>query len=1717
MLPLFRSWPSVFSRTKAGVSPVRVGVAIVSLVVLGLGGWLLGHQLGVQANPSVNGVCDGVDRCLEPTEVSTFVGRAIEPDPDQAVGSHEWDFTGTGSFSTEVKCTGSACTQPCNDGDISGSHNDCSITDFSYSDPAFFASTNERKLDVGLRGVDTEGAAGVAQTREVGVAIAYVGPDRGSSALGVSGLSAGGFTVGWRDVTDVPGSAYTLHVDNLDDSTSDLISVTNDKAIGETYSVAYVAEPLTNYLVWAVVYYPTPNGSIVRQNLPPSDSIMGVPVSTPANAAPTLAIARIPGNVPPAATPPHYLLLRQAGNVLTLNITASDADGDQLAELRIDGLTALSGASFTGFSTPTAGPVTRTMTWNMGSPLPASGDYSVTVVARDVVGGTTSQSLVIRLNSNPDAPASLQVNTNDASAGLASGDPTPVAQVVDDNLADQNLKFTYRHNDPDGDAATMYHLLVDTDSGFGSPIIWDSGNQNLAVNSGSRSGNITYVGPRLSYATDYWWRVQGGDTNGNLSDWGKGRFKMRPTNYTPDLGLVNATYSVDVGNTLTVNLTATDQDIVDGLPQTLTFFAQGGLPSSRMGLNPNTGVFTFIPNSSDLTASPYTITFCVRDSYAPPAQDCGTPTTITVNLNLAPPTGLNVNFTSPVAGTANWTHSAVGEDGFQLDATAPVSSPNLAEVAANITNASLAFNRCDSTSTVSFQVRAFVDPGGPRQFSAAATASVLLPGFAAPTGLSVSAIGNTSARISWTPGTTGQSGYAVYSGIVRQTPDADAGATSYDVIGLTPGNNYTFTVRPFVSIASCSPSQVLGGSASINWTQPNPGVTITPATTAFGNVAVGTNSATQNIQVRNSGSVALTLTASLIGADAGQFTLINTPPASLAVGATWNAQVEFRPTAYGAKTAQLQVAAVAFGLNVTSNLTGTGVPVTPVITAANWVVNEPSRYNAAWTWGPGNPDDFSLQLPSGTEQLRVADGSLRSQNNQLLTQCYTVTSTPNSLNVLAYAGGVFSTPATADLGLRPGWEAMGSPTFSWLSNTSARLSWSDPAPIRSSYEIRVWNGATPVLSVTSTDDVTSMDLTGLVAGTNYTVTVRPFRGSVDLPGCSASTVVYGSRLSLSYRQPVINLEVHIQGTPVGDVALTELDGGGVWIGDDLTFPLRIHNSGDAMTITGSSYSVAGGNIVTGGILSSVWPSPFGAGADWNTNVQFQAVAITSDEVVVNVQLAAGLYGQVLDFPVRVVPLLDGPGVSREIFATQAVHNGDFGTAADAQLNANDFCQSDSRANPSKRYKALLWFSNNPTPGVVAAGTLYRNSAGQFVFGTRPGDTTLPYTAHRSIADPGQSVWTGRGIGMPAYNCTDWTSFTGWGASGGTNDLARWSLAYPGQSNCQTVSKPVYCVEVPATPGEQIVVTAASHQGNLAIATDLGGSTWYERANDFCQKDVRTSDNWEWRALLWGGTIPTTLQQTVIQAGHTYYNQNDAALFTAASDNDVPTNLSAAVGSGNVYTGNSYGTCYGTNTWTSNQSTNSGGSGNANATDPTWFNTGSGITCVAGAQLYCVQQPVPAKRIRVTSGSIPGNGGFGANAALPGSTWWEKANSICSTDGTWKALIWGDASLPPVAQNGNITHANTLYVTEDGHRLFTADSDNYVPATLSWPVQTSISHSMATGYNNATNDCGGAGGPWTVGLSTASQVRGLSNQISTAWLVNGTNSCGVASYLYCVEQ
>jgi len=95
---------------------------------------------------------------------------------------------------------------------------------------------------------------------------------------------------------------------------------------------------------------------------------------------------------------------------------------------------------------------------------------------------------------------------------------------------------------------------------------------------------------------------------------------------------------------------------------------------------------------------------------------------------------------------------------------------------------------------------------------------------------------------------------------------------------------------------------------------------LTPASLAFGNVAVSSTSSAQSITVSNTGNTALNITGV---AASGQFSATHNCPASLAAGATCTANVTFAPTSMGAQSGNLTV--TTNGGTYASSLSGTGL------------------------------------------------------------------------------------------------------------------------------------------------------------------------------------------------------------------------------------------------------------------------------------------------------------------------------------------------------------------------------------------------------------------------------------------------------------------------------------------------------------------------------------------------------------------------------------------------------------------------------------------------------------------------------------------------------------------------------------------------------------------------------------------------------------------------
>ncbi len=102
------------------------------------------------------------------------------------------------------------------------------------------------------------------------------------------------------------------------------------------------------------------------------------------------------------------------------------------------------------------------------------------------------------------------------------------------------------------------------------------------------------------------------------------------------------------------------------------------------------------------------------------------------------------------------------------------------------------------------------------------------------------------------------------------------------------------------------------------------GATLSPSSLTFAAEPVGTSSSSQNVTLKNTGTV--TLTISSIAAS-GDFPQTHTCGALLAVGASCTISVTFKPTASGTRTGTLSVSDNAVPSTQTVSLTGGGAPV----------------------------------------------------------------------------------------------------------------------------------------------------------------------------------------------------------------------------------------------------------------------------------------------------------------------------------------------------------------------------------------------------------------------------------------------------------------------------------------------------------------------------------------------------------------------------------------------------------------------------------------------------------------------------------------------------------------------------------------------------------------------------------------------------------------------
>ncbi len=170
----------------------------------------------------------------------------------------------------------------------------------------------------------------------------------------------------------------------------------------------------------------------------------------------------------------------------------------------------------------------------------------------------------------------------------------------------------------------------------------------------------------------------------------------------------------------------------------------------------------------------------------------------------------------------------------------------------------------------------------------------------------------------------GSTNGTTYTTLVPSTGYTFNPATGNTVsFSLPAGTNEQYLQLSFTGNSGWSAAQVSefeifsgggsgGGSATL---------TATPTTLSFGNQAVGSTSAAQSVTVKNTGTVAATVSS--ISA-AAPFAQTNTCGTSVAAGATCTVSVTFKPTANGAASTNLTIVSNASDPTLTVGLSGTG-------------------------------------------------------------------------------------------------------------------------------------------------------------------------------------------------------------------------------------------------------------------------------------------------------------------------------------------------------------------------------------------------------------------------------------------------------------------------------------------------------------------------------------------------------------------------------------------------------------------------------------------------------------------------------------------------------------------------------------------------------------------------------------------------------------------------
>lgn len=180
--------------------------------------------------------------------------------------------------------------------------------------------------------------------------------------------------------------------------------------------------------------------------------------------------------------------------------------------------------------------------------------------------------------------------------------------------------------------------------------------------------------------------------------------------------------------------------------------------------------------------------------------------------------------------------------------------------------------------------------------------------------------GNASAMLSWSPPTF-DGGAPIVSYLITASPGgttmvSNGAGTTATFGGLTNGTVYTFTV------ATTTDEGTGAASAASNPVKPGLGVAqLTPATVTFPVEDVGSHTATQNIQLMNSGQGPLTIKSITAS---GEVSVSNNCPSVVAIGASCTLTAGFLPQGVGTRNGSIVLTDDAADSPQTLAVSGTG-------------------------------------------------------------------------------------------------------------------------------------------------------------------------------------------------------------------------------------------------------------------------------------------------------------------------------------------------------------------------------------------------------------------------------------------------------------------------------------------------------------------------------------------------------------------------------------------------------------------------------------------------------------------------------------------------------------------------------------------------------------------------------------------------------------------------